>query len=134
MYAKTPRLLSRAHLENGTYEHIVSHPRKKLELNGLEAPDELQIMIVTQQLTEVNPEKPKPTCHHGKMRGRYRNKCRQIKRVKDQAQNNTNSTGNSNNNSGGQRDSNSNNKTSNNINTSSADHRNDRKTQPVYPS
>ena len=37
-----------AHLEKGTYEQIVSHLEKELELNGFEAPDELQINTVTQ--------------------------------------------------------------------------------------
>ena len=31
---------------------------KRLELKGLEAPDELQINVVTQQATQPNPEKP----------------------------------------------------------------------------
>ena len=35
------KLLNQAHLENGTYEQIVTHLERELELNGLEAPDEL---------------------------------------------------------------------------------------------
>ena len=35
--------INQVHLENGTYEQIVSHLEKELELNSLEAPDELQI-------------------------------------------------------------------------------------------
>ena len=46
IYAKMPphlkKSINQAHLENGTYERIVSHFEKELELNGLEAPDELQ--------------------------------------------------------------------------------------------
>ena len=38
-----------AHLENGTYEQIVSHLERELELNGLEAPNELPKNTVTQQ-------------------------------------------------------------------------------------
>ena len=30
------------HSENGTYKQVVSHLARELELNGLEAPDELQ--------------------------------------------------------------------------------------------
>ena len=56
-------LVNQAHLENGTYEQIVSHFDNELELNGLEAPDELQINTVTQKVTRSNPEKTKPTCH-----------------------------------------------------------------------
>ena len=57
---------NQAHLENGTSEQIVSHLEKKLELNDSEAPDELQLNTVTQQATQQNSEKPKPTCHHCK--------------------------------------------------------------------
>ena len=41
----------------------------ELKLNGLEAPDEMQIKTVTQQATKPNPEKPKPICHHCKKPG-----------------------------------------------------------------
>ena len=50
-YAKMPshlkKLINQAHLENGTYEQIVSHLERELELNGLEAPDEMQLNTVT---------------------------------------------------------------------------------------
>ena len=36
-------LLNQAHLEIGTYEQIVTHLKRELELNSLEAPDELQL-------------------------------------------------------------------------------------------
>ena len=95
IYAKMPPHLktpiNQAHLKNGTYEQIVSHLERDLELNGLEAPDELQINTVTQQATQQNSVKPKPTCHYCKMSGHYRNQCRQFEREKDQARNNTNS-------------------------------------------
>ena len=97
--------INQAHLENGTYEQIVSHFERELELNGLEASDEMQLNTVTQQATQQNSEKPKPTCHHCKKLGHYRNQCRQLKREKDQARNNTNSADN--NNGGGQTNSNS---------------------------
>ena len=46
IYAKMPphlkKSINQAHLENGTYEKIVSHLEKEWKLNGLEAPDELQ--------------------------------------------------------------------------------------------
>ena len=46
IYAKLPshpkKSINQAHLESGTFEQIVSHLEKDLELNGLEAPDELQ--------------------------------------------------------------------------------------------
>ena len=53
---------SQAHLENGTYEKIVSPFENELERKGLQAPDELQINTVTQQATQQNPKKPKPNC------------------------------------------------------------------------
>ena len=46
-YAKLPphlkKSINQAHLEIGTYEQIVTHLKWELELNGLEAPDALQI-------------------------------------------------------------------------------------------
>ena len=51
IYAKMPphlkKSINQAHLENGTYEQIVTHLERELELNGLEAPDELQIKTVS---------------------------------------------------------------------------------------
>ena len=52
IYAKMPphlkKTINQAHLENGTYEQIVSHLERELELNGLEAPDEMQLNAVMQ--------------------------------------------------------------------------------------
>ena len=70
IYAKMPphlkKLIIQAHLENGTFEQIVSHLERKSELNGLEAPDEMQINTATQQASQQNSEKFKATCHHCK--------------------------------------------------------------------
>ena len=100
IYAKMPPHLKKgnnpAHLENGTYEQIVSHLERELELNGLEAPDEMPINTVTQQATQQNSNKHKPTCHHCKEPGHYQNHCRQLKREKDQRRKNTNSANNNN--------------------------------------
>ena len=108
IYAKTPHHLrnsiNQPHLENGPWEKIVSHFETELELNGLEAHHALdapEINTVTQRATLRNPEKPKPTCHHCKKPGHYRNQCPHFKREKDQAQNNRNSDGNNNNDTGG---------------------------------
>ena len=53
IYAKMPphlkKSIKQAHLENGTYEQIVSHLERELELKGLEAPDEMPINTVTPQ-------------------------------------------------------------------------------------
>ena len=58
--------INQAHLENGTYEQIVSHLERELELNDLDAPDEMPMNTVTQQAPQQNAEKPKPTCHQCK--------------------------------------------------------------------
>ena len=53
IYSKLPphlkKLINQPHLENGIYERIVSHRERELELNGLEAPDEMPINTLTQQ-------------------------------------------------------------------------------------
>ena len=68
--------IDQAHLENSTNEQIVSHLEKGLELNGLEAFDELQVNTVAQQSTQENPDKPRPTCHPCTKHGHYRNQTR----------------------------------------------------------
>ena len=72
--------INQAHLENGTYEQFVTHLEKELELNALEAPDELQINTVSQQPTNTIADRPKPTCHLFKKPGHYRNQCRLLKK------------------------------------------------------
>ena len=51
MYAKMPphlkKSINQAHLGNGTYEQIVTHLERELELNSLEYPDETQMNTVT---------------------------------------------------------------------------------------
>ena len=48
--------INQAHLENGTYEQIVTHFEKELELKSLEHPDETQMNTVThKQQIEGNP-------------------------------------------------------------------------------
>ena len=73
---------NRLHLENGTFEQVVSHLETDLELIGLEAPDGLRRNPVTQQATQQNPEKPKSTCHLCRKPNDYPNQCRQLKREK----------------------------------------------------
>ena len=45
----------------------MSHLEKELELNGSEAADKVPKNTVTQQASQQNSEKPKPTCHHCKI-------------------------------------------------------------------
>ena len=70
IYAKMPphlrKSINHANLENGTYEHIVTHLERELEMNGLEAPDELQIKTVSQNTINVNADRTKPTCYYCK--------------------------------------------------------------------
>ena len=130
-----PRLkktINQAHLENGRYEQIVSHLERELELNGLEAPDEMPINTVTQQPPQQNSNKFRPTCHHCKKPGQYQNQCRQLKRKKDQKRNNTNSANN--NNGSAQTNSNpNNNKVTNNTKGNNINNHRDRKLRPVLP-
>ena len=61
IYAKMPpylkKSINQAHLENGTYEQIVTHLEKQLELNSLDYYDEIQMNTVThKQKIEGNPD------------------------------------------------------------------------------
>ena len=61
IYAKMPphlkKSINQAHLENGTYEQIVTHLERELELQRLEYPDETQMNIVMhRQQIEGNPD------------------------------------------------------------------------------
>ena len=63
IYAKMPphlkKSINQAHLENGTYEQIVTHLERELELNSLEYSDEIQMNTVThKQQIEGNPGNP----------------------------------------------------------------------------
>ena len=135
IYAKMPphlkKSINQAHLENGTYEQIVSHLEKELELNGLEAPEEMPTNTVTQQAPQQNSNKPRPTCHHCKKPSHYQKQCRQFKREKDQTRNNTNSANK--NNCRAQTNSNPNNKTANKTKANNMNTQRDRRLRPVFP-
>ena len=100
IYAKmSPHLkksINQAHLENGTYEQIVTQLERELELNGLEAPDGLPINNVSQQPTNTNADSPKPTCLYCKKPGYYTNQCGLLKKQREQTENNQNNPGNKN--------------------------------------
>ena len=108
--------INQAHLENGTYEQIVTHLERELELSGLEAPDELTINNVKQQPTNTNADRPKPTCHHCKKPGHYRNQCRLLKKQREQTEDVQDNPGNKN---SGANTSNSNSNVNNNNNNDS---------------
>ena len=61
IYAKMPPHLmkskNKAHLENDTYEQIVTHLERELEFNSLEYPDETQMnTVMHKQQIEGNPD------------------------------------------------------------------------------
>ena len=61
IYAKMPphleKSINQAHLENGTYEQIVTHLERELELQRLEYPDETQMnTVMHRQQIEGNPD------------------------------------------------------------------------------
>ena len=61
IYAKMPphlkKSINQAHLENGTYEQIVTHLERELELNSLEYPDETQMnTVMYRQQIDGNPD------------------------------------------------------------------------------
>ena len=133
IYAKMPphlkKSINQSHLENGTYEQIVTHLERELELNGLEAPDELSINNVSQQPTNTNADRPKPTCHHCKKPRYYRNQCHLLKKQREQTEHDQNNPGNKNSaantsNPNGNVNNNNNNKNSNKA---------QRKPKTVYP-
>ena len=118
-------------MENGAYEQIVSHLERELELNGLEAPDEMPINSVTQQAPQQNSEKAKPTCHHCKKPGHYQNQCRELKREKAQTRNHTDSADN--NNGSAQTNSYPNKEVSNSTKANNINNQGDRRSRPVFP-
>ena len=122
--------IDQAHLENGTYERIVTHLEKELELNGFEAPDELKIITVSHNTANTNGDRPKPTCHHCKEPGHYKNQCRLLKKQRQQTENNKNNPGNKNSDAS---TSNPNNNDSNGNNHNKNSDKAERKLQTVYP-
>ena len=137
IYAKMPPQLKKsknqALLENGTYEQIVTHLEKELERIGLEAPDELQINTVSQQLTNVNADRPKPTCHHCEKPGHYRSQCHMLKKQREKTEINQNNPGNKNNDANNSNpNSNVNNNNNNHINYKNSNIA-ERKLETVYP-
>ena len=61
IYAKMPphlkKSINEAHLENGTYEQIVTHLERELEINSLEYHDETQMnTVMNKHQTPGNPD------------------------------------------------------------------------------
>ena len=60
----------------------MSHLEKESELNGLEAPGELELNTVTQDTTKQIPEKPKLICHNCEKPNHYQNQAINSERTK----------------------------------------------------
>ena len=117
-------------MENGTFEQIVTHLERELELNGLEAPDELQINTVSHNTVNANADKNKTTCHYCKKPGHYKNLCRLLKKQREHTEFNQNVPGNKNSNA-------NNSNTNSNVNNPCSNNRNSNravgKPKTVYP-
>ena len=95
LYAKLPpnlkRSLNLAYLENGTYDQIVTHLERELELSGLENDGELTIPTMTAvppNDNQQNTEQTKKVSHYCKKPGHVIRDCRKrIRREQEQRNN-----------------------------------------------
>ena len=99
LYAKLPPKLKRsvnmARLENATYEEIVAHLERELELNGLEEGDDIPVPTITTAPTATLPGTgllssgidPNITCNYCKKPGHVKDDCRKLKRKEEQRRN-----------------------------------------------
>ena len=110
----------------------MTHLEKELELNGLEAADELQIKPVSHNTVNSNADETKPTCHYCKKPGHYKNQSRLLKKQREKTENNQNNPGNKNSDAKTSNpNGNVNNPNNNNNNRNS--NRTERKPETVYP-
>ena len=99
LYAKLPPKLKRsvnmARLENATYEEIVTHLERELELNGLEEGDDIPVPTMSTAPTATRPGTgllssgfdPNVTCNYCKKPGHVKDDCRKLKRKEEQRRN-----------------------------------------------
>ena len=99
LYAKLPPKLKRsvnmARLENATYEEIVTHLERELELNGLEEGDDIHVPTMSTALTATRPGTgllssgidPNITYNYCKKPGHVKEDCRKLKRKEEQRRN-----------------------------------------------
>ena len=120
-------------MENGTYEQVVTHLERRLELIGLAAPDELPINNVNKQPTNTSADRPKPTCHHCKKAGHYRNQSSLLKKQGEQTENNQNNPGNKNSDANNSNPNSNVSINKNNHNNYRNSNRAERKPETVYP-
>ena len=92
LYAKLPPKLKRsvnmARLENGSYDEIVAHLERELELNALEESDDLPMATMTSSSTK--PKTPLSTgqmsditCNYCKEKGHMVKGCKKLKKKKE---------------------------------------------------
>ena len=99
LYAKLPPKLKRsvnmARLENDSYEEIVTHLERELELNGLEGGDDITVPTMSTAPTATRPGTgllssgfdPNITCNYCKKPGHVKDECRKLKRKEEQRRN-----------------------------------------------
>ena len=94
LYAKLPpklkRLVNMARLENGTYEEIVAHLERELELNALAESDDLPIAIMTSSSGQARNLLPNGIdtnknnqCSYCKAEDHFWKNCPKLKKKKD---------------------------------------------------
>ena len=99
LFAKLPPKLKRsvnmARLENASYEEIVTHLERELELNGLEGGDDITVPTMSAAPTATRPGTglfssgidPNVTCNYCKKPGHVKGDCRKLKRKEEQRRN-----------------------------------------------
>ena len=92
LYAKLPPKLKRsvimARLENGSYDEIVAHLERKLELNALEESDDLPMASMTSSTPKTKAVTSKAqisdiTCNYCKEKGHMVKDCEKFKNKKE---------------------------------------------------
>ena len=96
IYAKLPSKLKRsvniARLENATYEEIITHLERELELNGIEEGDDIPVPTLSMARTAkrkgtgllASGIEPGITCNYCKKPGHTKDECRNLKRKEEQ--------------------------------------------------
>ena len=99
LYAKLPPKLKRsvnmARLESASYEEIVTHLERELELNGLEGGDDITVPTMSTAPTATRPGTgllssgidPNITCNYCKKPGHVKDESRKFKRKEEQRRN-----------------------------------------------
>ena len=92
LYAKLPPKLKRsvnmARLENGSYDEIVAHLERELELNALEESDDLPMATMTSSTTKSKTplstgQMSDITCNYCKEKGHMVKDCKKLKKKKE---------------------------------------------------